>query len=102
MTIQDSRLTHTPPTNPTPTIILDTLAVSLIWDGVVIRVNTITTNIGINTNPIAITKSIEIAITEAISVVATTNTTETINTKASGDITVEGKLIARILSSSST
>jgi hypothetical protein len=95
-----TRLTHTAPINPPPTIILDILAVGLIWDGVFTRVNitTITTNVGVTIGQITITKAIEIDITEATSVVTTISTRGIINTKAIGDVSGEGKLIARIMS----
>ena len=97
-----SRITHTLTTNPTPTIILDILVVGHILDGGVTKVNTTTTtSIGVTIGQITITRAIEIIITEATSVDTIINTKGTINTKATGDVTGEGKLIARILSASS-
>ena len=72
-------------------------------DGGATKVNTATTttSIGVTIDPINITKAIEIIITEATSVDTIINTKGTINTKVTGDVTGEGKLIARILSASS-
>jgi hypothetical protein len=93
MTIQDSRITHTLTTNPTPTIILDILAVGHILDGGITKVNTATTttSVGVTIGQITITKAIEIIITEATSVDTIINTKGAINTKATGVVTGGGK-----------
>jgi hypothetical protein len=92
--IRVSPLTSTPPTNPTPTIILDILAVDLIWDGVVTRVNiiTIATSIGVTKDPTTITRAIAKAVSETTNVTATIIIIGNINTRAIKDVIIEGKL----------
>ena len=98
MVIQVSRLTRTPPTNPTLTITPGTLALALIWDGVVTRDNitiTITKRDGVTIGQSTVTRAIEIVTSEVTSVDTTINTTVAINTKATRDVTGEGKSITR-------